>query len=82
MRYAWLFGAIMLSCGGGWTPADSASSTDALLTQVMIETICASDDGGCKPSEVRSLEREAYCGNASMLSRHGGSPPDAGIVCQ
>jgi len=73
----------LAGCGGGWADADTKSATDAARAQMAIESICADDDGGtCKPSQVRALERMAFCANASMLFRHGQPVPDAGIQCQ
>jgi hypothetical protein len=74
---------LLVGCGGGWADADTKSATDAVRAQMAIESICADDDAGtCKPSQIRALERMAYCANASMLFRHGQAVPDAGIQCQ
>lgn len=72
---------ILVSCGGGWADADTASATDSARAQLMIESACA-DGGACSPGQVRALERMSYCATASMIARHGGKPPAPGsIVC-
>jgi hypothetical protein len=43
--------------------------------------LCSSEAMQCDAAQVRAVERAAYCANASMLSRHGEPPPDAGISC-
>ncbi len=72
----------LVACGG-WADADTKSATDSVRAQLMIEQICADTDAAtCSPAQVRALERVSYCGNASMLFRHGQSVPDGGIACQ
>jgi hypothetical protein len=74
--------AAVIGCGGGWTDADTNSSTNAVRAQLAIEAMCV-DGGSCVPAQVRSLERMAYCSNASMLVRHADlTLPDGGISCQ
>lgn len=70
-----------LCCSPSWSSSDAKAATNAANAQKMIEAICA-NDATCKPSQVRALERMAYCSNASMLVRHGLPTPDAGIQCQ
>ena len=82
----WLLGAGLalspiLGCGGAWSDSDTKSATDAVHVQVMVEQICG-DDAGCKPSQVRALERASLCANSSMLARHGQAVPDSGVTCQ
>jgi hypothetical protein len=79
-RWALIVG--LSGCGGGWADTDTKAATDAVHVQAMIEEICAPDAGECKASQVRALERVAYCMNASMLYRHGQAVPEAGIPCQ
>ena len=62
-------------CGGSWTAADRASTQDAVQLNLLVDEML---DGGA----ARALERAAYCSEASVLLRHGGALPDAGIRCQ
>ena len=63
------------ACGGSWTAADMASTQDAVQLNLAAEQLV---DGG----PVRALERAAYCSESSVLYRHGGAVPDAGIRCR
>jgi hypothetical protein len=72
---------LVAACGGGWSIADTKSATDSARAQMMVETICT-DGGECKPSQVRALERMAFCNTESMLARHGQAIRDGGIQCQ
>lgn len=73
--------AAVQACGGGWTAADTATATDAVHAQMMLEQLCSSD-AGCSPSEARALERMAICADSSRLAAHGAPVPDSGIACQ
>ena len=66
--------ALLCGCGGGWTPADQASTADAVQLNLLADQML---DGGA----TRALERAAYCAEASVLHRHGGAVPDGGITC-
>lgn len=68
-------------CGGSWTSFDTTQAQNAVRDDVFIQNDCASDDGGCTPSEVRALSRGSYCSNCNMLFKHGESCTDAGISC-
>jgi hypothetical protein len=75
MRTAPILAALCLSaCGGSWTSADQASTADAVRLNLLADQML---DGGA----ARALERGAFCSEASILSRHGGSVPDASIRC-
>lgn len=69
------------ACGGGWADADAASARDAANLELQVESLVGDGDT-CTASQVRALERAAYCSNASMLARHGGTMPDGGPRCQ
>jgi hypothetical protein len=70
----------VVACGG-WSAADTKSATNATKVELFVEKLCAGDGGTCSPSQVRALERAAYCANASMLYSHGQPVGDAGIRC-
>lgn len=64
----------LVGCGASWTSADQASTADAVQLNLMADQRL---DGGA----ARALERAAYCAESSVLFRHGGAVPDAGIAC-
>ena len=65
----------LISCGGGLTPAASASLHDAVSLNLQADQLL---DGG----PARALERGAYCSTASVLADYGQPLPDAGISCK
>lgn len=72
----------LVACGGsGWTTSDTATATDAVHAQMMLEELCA-PDAACRPSDVRALERMALCADSSRLAAHGAPVPDSGINCK
>lgn len=71
----------LLACGARWTDADANATSYSARAQLRVEAICAAD-GGCVASQVRALERMAFCQSSATLYRHGVTAPDSGIACQ
>lgn len=76
-----LFLLSQCDCGGGWAESDTKAATDAVRLEGMALELCAPDGGACAPSQVRALERAAYCLNASQLARHGQAVAEGGPAC-
>ena len=72
----------LLGCGSGLSVPATNSIQNAARDNMMAIRLCQDDDAGmCKPSQVRALERAAFCANASVLASYGEDYPDAGIAC-
>lgn len=82
--FALLFAGCASGCGGGLSDKAANSLQNGARDSMMAIRLCRDDDaGGCKPSQVRALERAAFCANASVLASYGKDYPDAGdIRCQ
>lgn len=84
MRAVGLSALVLLAsaCGPSWTAADAKSATDAANQALGAIGLCTDAAMGCKPEQVRAMERAAYCANASMLVRHGLPAPQTSIACR
>ena len=72
----------LTACSPGLSASAENSARNAARDEMMAMRLCSDDDAGtCKPSQVRALERAAYCANASILASYGKDYPDAGIAC-
>lgn len=72
----------IVGCGGQkWTDADARNATDACHVELTLETLCA-PGAACEASQVRALERAAYCASSSQLHRHAAPVPSSSITCQ
>jgi hypothetical protein len=81
----WALGLVLLAgCGGGTNTAIALDAKNAALDELLIEQVCApelDDAGTCKPSQVRGMERAAFCANTNILFKLGQPVPDSGINC-
>jgi hypothetical protein len=71
---------LIVGCGSGLSQADTNSTTDAVRSMVMIDTLCSSD-AGCDPARVRALDESVICDSSSVLYRNRKNIPDSGVAC-
>ncbi len=79
----WCLLLLLTGCGGS-TDAIARDAKNAALDELLIEQICApelDDAGTCKPSQVRGMERAAFCANTNILFKLNQPVPDSGISC-
>jgi hypothetical protein len=76
-----LYLLLLVTGCGGLSQKDAASTTDAVRSMIMIDTLCAPDSGTCDPARVRALDESVICDSSSVLYRNRQSAPDAGVSC-
>jgi hypothetical protein len=64
----------MIGCAPGLIAEDQGSATAAAK---LAGLAYQHSDGGAE----RALIRASYCNDVAILTRHGVTPPDAGIAC-
>jgi hypothetical protein len=75
---------LLAGCSGGANDVIAKDAKNAALDELLIEQICApelDDAGTCKPSQVRGMERAAFCANSNILFKLNQTVPDSGISC-
>jgi hypothetical protein len=73
----------LAGCGGSWTKQDATDARNAANLEAQLDVLCSRGDdaGTCGASQVRAIERAAWCASGGMATRHNIAIADAGISC-